>query len=191
MTPTRRTVLLAGLAGLALAGSGAAALGLRSTVLGPIPNGLLVFDAEQYSIVAAIADTLHPGADDLPTGTEAGVPQALDAIAAIMHPDDRDELLQALRLIENALVGALLDQRPTTFTGSTPQVRTRTLRAWQSSRVTVRRQAFKALKGLCAGAYWSQPGNGAITGYHGPIDYGQASASKPTTFTAASDEVPR
>jgi hypothetical protein len=147
------------------------------------PPELNIFSVDEYSVLCAVADTLHPGSDGLPTGTMAGVPLALDHIVGTMNPADRDEFLQALGLIENALVGALLDQRTTTFTGSSPEVRAETLRAWQNSRVYIRRQAFKALKGLCAGVYWSQPEMGRLAGYSGPMDYGQRSAAKPTTFT--------
>ncbi|MFT6146265.1 MAG: hypothetical protein ACJATT_001894 [Myxococcota bacterium] len=182
MTPTRRTVLLAGLVSIAALGAGTVTLGLRGTTRIDVPSGLVVFSDDEYSILSAIADTLHPGSSGLPTGTVAGVPVALDHIVSTMNPADQDEFRQALGLIENALVGALLDQRTTTFTGSSPAVRTETLRAWQNSRVYVRRQAFRALKGLCAGAYWSQPEMGHLAGYPGPIDYGQSSATKPTTF---------
>ena len=177
-----RSVLLIGLASIAAMGVGTVTLGLRGTTTVEAPPELTLFSVEQYSVLCAIADTLHTGANGLPTGTMAGVPLALDHVVGTMNPADRDEFLQALTLIENALVGALLDQRTTTFTGSSPEVRAETLRAWQNSRVYVRRQAFKALKGLCAGVYWSQPEMGRLAGYLGPMDYGQASSEKPTTF---------
>jgi hypothetical protein len=128
MTPTRRTVLLAGLVSIAALGAGTVTLGLRGTTRIDVPSGLVVFSDDEYSILSAIADTLHPGSSGLPTGTVAGVPVALDHIVSTMNPADQDEFRQALGLIENALVGALLDQRTTTFTGSSPAVRTETLR---------------------------------------------------------------
>ena len=182
MDTTRRTLLKASLASAGLLTLGGAALALRGTVQRPPPAGLLVLSPTQYSVLAAIADTFYPGGDGLPSGSVAGVPERIDAVMGRKHPADAAEFLQVLGLVENALVALFVDQRAQTFTGSSHTARVAALDGWRTSRLSLRRTGFKALHGLCAGAYWSLPTVYPVAGYSGPPDYGQAGAAKPTTF---------
>lgn len=171
MALTRRTLLTAGGAGAALLAVGGVGLGLRPSVLRPAPSGLSVLDPTAYSVLAAVADRVAPGDDVLPPASELGVAAAVDALLATMDPLAAQELVQALHLLENALAGFLLDGRTTTFTAASPAEQDRVLEAWRTSGIAVRRKAFKALRGLCASAYFANPATYAACGYPGPPDY--------------------
>lgn len=182
MRITRRTLLLsaaAGIAGSAVAGAG---LALAPSKLQTDVPSLKILDQREYSILSAIADTLLPGTDTLPTATAIGVPEMVDEVISLMHSADAEELRLAFRLIENALIGGLLDLRPLPFTRASAETRRAALLRWQTSSIIERKKAYKALKGLCGASYWSHPEVARFTGYPGAPDLGQSSAPKPTHF---------
>jgi hypothetical protein len=54
--------------------------------------------------------------------------------------------------------------------------------------VAVRRQVFKALRGLLAAAYWGDPRMYAHAGYPGPPDYAGMMARRDAEAAAAPEE---
>jgi len=121
-----------------------------------------------FRILAAVADTVCPGNDELPSAWALQVPEAVDHQLDRMHPGNALELAQALWLVENPVAGTLLDQRPRRFTAATPAERARVLDRWRTSQLPPRRTAYRALSGLIAASYWAHPDTYAFVGYPGP-----------------------
>ena len=88
-----------------------------------------------------------------------------------MHPADGAELLQALQVIENPVLGALLDLRFQPFSAASPASQKQTLENWKTSRLPVRRTGYVALTGLIKSSYFSHPKTYASVGFPGPPDY--------------------
>jgi hypothetical protein len=55
------------------------------------------------------------------------------------------------------------------FTGMCAAARDASLRAWMTSRLAIRRQAFLALRNLCLLGFYSQPETWRRIGYEGPL----------------------
>jgi len=176
--PSRRSFvrygLLGGVAILVGGGVSAGVLAMRTTALREPRRALSALTQKQYSILAAIADRLCPGADGLPGATELEVAEKVDALLARAEPGVVKEFGAALLLVENALVGAALQGRFTTFSASPADVQDRYLDAWRLSDVKLRRTVWRAIAGLCMASYWSDPRTYAWVGYPGPPDFSGA-----------------
>ena len=172
---SRRAVLKFGVAGAVALAMGGVGLGLRGTSMRVPPPSLKVLDARQYSILAAIAETLCPGEAGLPDANTLQVALKVDHLLDRLNPADAQEFCQAIALIENALTGLVFEGRFTTLSASAPSTRLRALEGWRTSRLTLRRKAYTAVSGMCVGAYWSDPRVYAFVGYPGPPPLGAAS----------------
>ncbi len=168
MTPTRRGLLKLGLLGSALLGVGGVGLALQPTHARAPRVALRALDERTFSILAAVADAVCPGADGLLGAWELQVPERVDAHLDRLHPADVAELKQALLLLENGLAGLVLDGRPRAFSACDLETRSRVLARWKQSRIGVRRQAYRALVSLVSASYWTQPATFAFVGYPGP-----------------------
>lgn len=167
---------------LALGGVG---LALRPGADVALPSTVLqVLTPRQYGILVALADRLCPGGPGRPSASEVGVASKVDALMAVLHPADAAELCQGLLLVENALVGLILDGRPTPFTRLDPAEQDAVLRTFRSSRLPIRRIVYKALRGLVAASYWGDPLLYASAGYPGPPDYRAAFQAQPSPSPA-------
>ncbi len=176
MVPSRRAVLRTGLFGTALLLVGGAGLGLSSSTVRNPPPGLKVLSARMWTVLDALSDVMCPGGEGRPAASELGVAALLDTQLSTMHPADAADFGRVLLLLDNALVGLLFDGRPRHFADAPPDVQAQILASWRDSRLLVRRQAYKALRGLVMATYWAQPGTYAWSGYPGPPDFGQARA---------------
>lgn len=166
----RRGFLKKGLVGAALlaAAGGGAWLATRRTRPWPASRKpLLVFDAAQAAVLAALAERLVPEHPGFPRPAEVDVVSRADAIAAMAHPASQKELRQVVSLFESAAFG-LLDWSPRLFTECGVAEQDRRLRAWAGSRIAVRRTGYRALKQLLSSAYYSSPATWAAVGYAGP-----------------------
>lgn len=164
---SRRTFITVGLLGAAALAVGGVGLGLRPTVHRQPRGPLKALDPRAYSILAAVVDRVARG-EGLPAAADLGVTEALDGVVARMHPEAAAQFVQVLYLLENALAGLVLDQRFTTFTGSSPEVQDHVLQTWAHSAWSVQRTAYRALHGLIIGAYWANPELFGAIGYGGP-----------------------
>lgn len=171
MAPTRRALLGAGVAGVALVALGGVGLSLQGTVMRAPARALKVLDAREYSILAAIVEALLPGGEGLADGLALAVPERVDDALATWHPEPAGEFRQVLRLMENAVFGFVFDQRVRPLSALPLERRARALDAWRTSAVPVRRAAFKAVCNLCNFAYWAQPETWPFVGYDGPPDF--------------------
>ena len=176
MVPSRRAVLRTGLFGTALLLVGGAGLGLSSSTVRTPPPGLKVLSARSWTVLDAISDVMCPGGEGRPTAGELGVAALVDAQLSTMHPADAADFNRVLLLLDNALVGLIFDGRPRHFADAPSDVRAQILASWRDSRLLVRRQAYKALRGLVMATYWAQPGTYGWSGYPGPPDFGQSRA---------------
>lgn len=162
---SRRTALKYGLGGAGLLGVGGLGLSLWPTQTREPRQALQALDPQQFSILAAVADTFHPPSPPFPSAWEIQLPEAMDDYLATIHPGDLGDLVAALGLLENAAAGLLLDGRMGTFTGASPEVRAATLGGWKHSRIPVRRTAYKALHKLCNSSYFASPAIYETVGY--------------------------
>jgi hypothetical protein len=209
MALSRRSFLGLGLGGAAVLA--VAGLGLLPTTLRPSATPLRVLSPRAFSVLAAVADRICPGDGAFPSASELRVAESIDALLAVSDPsmgaelrvaESIDALLavsdpsmgaeigQALLLLDNALAGLLLDGRPTTFTGASPEAQDATLAAWATSSLVLRRKVFKALRGLVAGAYYGNPRVYAAVGYPGPPDFSAAADAELPPAPAATEGVP-
>ena len=179
MSTTRRRVLKYGLGGAALLAIPAVGLTLRPTVMVKPPRPLQTFTPRQYSTLVALADTICPGGDGLPSAADLEIAIGLDSLFARMHPGVGSDLSAGLDLLENALAGALLDRRTRTFTASEPAARAAILDTWRSSSILLRRAVFKALRGFVVAAYWGDPRTWSHVDYPGQPDYSNVPSPPP------------
>lgn len=189
MATSRRSLVTGGLAAAALLAAGGVGLALRPGAPVPQPPVLLSLTPQQFGILEAVAARICPGGDGVPTAGEIGVAAKVDALLSTMHPADAAELGQGLLLIENALVGLLLDGRATPFTLLGPAGQDEVLDTFRTSRIPLRRSVFKALRGLIAASYWGDPRMYATVGYPGPPDYASVMQARDAEAGSASPGV--
>ncbi len=171
-TLSRRRLMQSGLWGsalLALAGTG---LSFQKTLRPPAaPEHLSVLSRDEYAILAAVADTLCPRrAQSIPSASELGIPERIDAMFATADADQREGFKLALRTIESPLAGAVFGERARPFTQLDENARTRALRAFRDSRLGLRRTIYNGLSALVMALYWGDPRSWTRTGYEGPPD---------------------
>ncbi len=167
---SRRGVLRKGLFGgalLALGGTGF--LASRSSVEVDLPSdGLLVLTPREYAVISAIAWRLIPRKDGFPTVETVQVARQADRILSVVDSTALAETKQLLMLFENALPNFLLGRRPTAFTRMSGDDQDAVLAEWQTSRLTLRRTGFMALRGVIMASYFGSPLTWAAVGYPGP-----------------------
>ena len=180
MRETRRGLLKKTLGGAALlVAAGAVPLALRRTKLRPPARPLQYFTEAEYSIWAALADrvlaqeataaTSEP-ADAVEERPAAPRPEQIDvagkadAFLAALPESDAKDMKQLLALFDNALFN--LSLRP--FTHKSAAEQDAHLKAWQTSRLAIKRTGFQAMKRLTCALYFSDPRTYASVGYPGP-----------------------
>lgn len=129
---------------------------------------LLSLSPKEYSILHAIANRLLPGSDGFPSVEVTNVLTKIDQLLLRAHPGLASEIKLLLFLIENGAVGLIFDGTATPFTHCTAQEQDIRLNEWKNSSIPLRRTAFKALNGLCAGTYYSDSQTFSVIGYGGP-----------------------
>src|SRR5207302_6971468 len=193
MAESRRGLLKKTLGGAALlVAAGAVPVALRRTKLRPAPAGrkLQFFTQAEYSIWAAVADrvlardatgaTREPddaGAEAAlerehrpaaPTPAQVDVTGKVDAFLAPLPESDAKDLKQLLALFDNALFSFLNGGPARPFTQQSASEQDEQLRAWQTSRLAIKRTGYQAMKRLTCAIYFSSPATYASVGYGGP-----------------------
>ncbi len=181
---SRRTLFKVGLGGTALLAVGGLGLSLQASRLREPRSPLRVLSPLEFSILAALADRLAPRVAPVPSAWEVQVAEKVDLHLSTLHPGDAADFCKALALLESPLAGALLDGRLRPFTACSAEAQDATLHGWRTSSLGVRRQAFRAMSGLCHAAYFGSPETYAAVGYPGPPDYGQGTHWKTSTAPA-------
>jgi hypothetical protein len=180
----RRTVLRFGLGGAAVLAVSGVGLSLRPGVRHAPAAALSVLGPVEFSVLAAIADRMAPAMDGYPSAASLQVAERIDALLATLEPEAGEELCQLLRLLDNALVSALLGGPATPFTALSAQRQDAVLMAWRDSRLTLRRSAFKALRSICLSTYFGHPAVAALVGYPGPPDLSGMALPEPIEVPA-------
>jgi hypothetical protein len=117
---------------------------------------------KEYAVVRAAAEAMLEGVSVDP----AVVALAIDRELAAVGDPVRSDLKSVLRLIEH-LTLLSLHRRP--FTQLRPAQRLSYLHGWATSRLTLRRGAFQALRGFVQYFAWIQPETRKLTGFMGPL----------------------
>ncbi|MCK6517670.1 gluconate 2-dehydrogenase subunit 3 family protein [Myxococcota bacterium] len=168
MKLSRRSALGLGLGGLAALTLGGVGVSLSRTQARAPRAPLQALSAQQFAVLAAVADRIAPGDGRFPSAWELLVPEKIDANLAKAEPGLAVELGMGLLLLENALAAMVLDGSLTTFTRLDAAGQDATLQRWQDSPLQLRRTIYKALNGLCTATYWSSPEIWPLVGYPGP-----------------------
>ena len=174
MSLNRRTVLKFGLGGAAWRALGGVGLALQSSASRPSMGPLEVLSAREYAILTTLAEALCPGGEGLPTVAEVDVAGKVDLLLSRMHPAAAAEFQQVLGLIESPLAGLFLQGQLRPFSQCDLAERTRILKGWKSSTLSLRRTVYKAISGLVISSYWSDPRTYAFVGYKGPPPWADA-----------------
>jgi len=152
------TAAFASLARLRALPAGAAAPLAGERFFGPAETEILTRIAER------VCDTGDPAAPPL---RETGAIASIDAFCRSLDPELTGQLPLALRLFEWGPF--LFDWTFTPFTRMSDAERDASLRAWMTSRLAIRRQAFLAVRNLCLLGFYSQPETWRMIGYQGPL----------------------
>lgn len=168
--PPRRSFLKKGLlGGLLLAVGGVGAIAVRPTKKGVSPKGpLRVFSSAEYAIFAAMAERVVGAGEGSPSPTALDVAGKADAAMARALPSVQKEYKQLLALFDNGLVGVMTGTGFAPFTASTKKAQDERLLAWSTSRMSLFRTGFQAMKRLAAACYYASPETWKDVGYPGP-----------------------
>jgi hypothetical protein len=166
----RRSFLKWGLAGGALLALGGGTwLATRRTRPAPgVAGALTALTPEEATVLLALSERLVPPRPGFPAPLDLDLPRRLDSVVASLGEEGREEFKQLVHLLENALAGFLLDGQLRTFTDASAEQQDARIRAWQTSRYTLRRTGYKALKKLVYAAYYGAPATWGALGYPGP-----------------------
>ena len=168
MYVTRRDLLRYGFFTSAAVGVGLIGLAAQKSNLVTPTQPLLCLNQKEYSILHAISSRLLPGTEGFPSIEEVELLTKIDTVLNKAHPGLANEIKLLLVLIENGATGLLFDGDTTPFTHCTAQEQDSRLSSWKNSSIPLRRTAFKALNGLCAGTYYSTSATFPTIGYNGP-----------------------
>ena len=163
----RRKLLSYALGTSAVATTSLLALSLQGTKFVTPKTPLKLFTEKEYSILVAVADVLLPYNPPFPAASELDIAGKVDAVMATAGPEQQQEFRLVLFLIENPSVGALLSLQPSPFSTTEDTSQYQRLEDWRTGLPKLR-TAFKALNGICNGAYYADKRVTAITGYNGP-----------------------
>jgi hypothetical protein len=166
----RRTFLIASGVGVLAVAGGGLGLALQGSALREPRRPLKVLDVGRFSVLAAVADAMCPGADGLPSAWDLEVPEDIDDYLAAAHPSVGAEIIQGLTLLENGLAGLVLDLQPRPFSQRSIAARDETLTGMATSSVGLRRTLYKGLLGLVTTTYWGNAATYAYSGYK-PMDF--------------------
>jgi hypothetical protein len=175
----RRFVQLGLVGGVLLAGAGWLALRRRPEDLTGAGGPFAVLTPLEATILLAVARRVVPAGPAFPGPEAVRVTDRVDAFLAMSHPGVQLDVRRLLSLFDSALFGLLLDGSPGRFRSATPGRQDARLAAWATSRLTVRRTGFRALRRLVTSAYYSSPITWAALGYPGPPSLGAAPTGAP------------
>ena len=167
---TRRSFIKRGFFGgavLALGGAGGLVLRRGADVAIPA-GGLLVLGKREYAVLEALARRIVTPQPGFPSPDEVQVALTCDRVLAMADETTQVEVRQLLELFDNALAGFILGGRITPFTRLPPDEQDRVLHEWLTSRLSIRRTGYVALRTLVTSAYYGNPKTWSAVGYNGP-----------------------
>jgi hypothetical protein len=168
---SRRTLVKTGLAGLGLAVAGGLGLGLQKTVLLARTPALEVLDPAEYAVLVAIADRLCPALGaGAPGASAVKLAEQLDGLLHKADMEMQKGIKMALKLVDNALTGALTGERLVPFTRLSGEDQDRSLNGWRNAESGFRRTVFGGIAGAVNSVYWGNEQTWQRIGYKGPPD---------------------
>jgi hypothetical protein len=126
---------------------------------------LLTLNATTFAIMAAFAERIIP-ADGSADAIE--VAHRVDVALCYLPVEACNDVTNALRLLENGLIGLFMRKTPKPFTYLDEKGRDAAIKAWETSDHELLRSAFGALRKLCLAGYYATLQAGAEIGYPGP-----------------------
>lgn len=126
---------------------------------------LLALDATTFAIMAAFAERIIP---DKGSADAIEVAHRVDVALCYLPVEACDDVMNALRLLENGLVGLFMRKTPKPFTYLSEKERDAALKSWETSKHELLRSAFGALRKLCLAGYYATLEAGTEIGYPGP-----------------------
>lgn len=168
---SRRTLVKTGLAGLGVAVAGGLGLALQKTVLLAHTPALKVLAPAEYAVLVAIADRLCPALGAGAPGASAlKLAEQLDAMLQDTDVEVQKGLKMALKLVDNALTGAVVGERVVPFTKLSAEEQDRSLNGWRGAESGFRRTVFGGIAGAVNSLYWANSQTWPRIGYKGPPD---------------------
>jgi hypothetical protein len=168
---SRRTLVKTGLAGLGLAVAGGLGLGLQKTLLRAGTPPLKVLDPAEYAVLVAIADRLCPALGaGAPGASAVKLAEQLDGMLQRTDIEMQKGIKMALKLVDNALTGALTGERLVPFTKLSAEDQDRSLNGWRNAESGFRRTVFGGIAGAVSSVYWANKQTWQRIGYKGPPD---------------------
>lgn len=158
---------------LRLAGS-TAALGALAQIRcvptrsAPLAPGERFFGPGSTEILTQVVERMvDTGEPDTPRVRDSGAIDTIDALCASLDPALTEPLPWLLRLVEYGPF--VFDLSFSRFTRMLPREQDAALRGWLTSRFTVRRMGFAALKNLSMLGWYAQEESWPLIGYAGPL----------------------
>jgi len=161
---SRRDILKAALATLAVSGVAGAAVSLQRSATYDRP--LKVLDPAQAGTVKKLAEAVVPTEGTWP---DVDVVGGVDDLLASLPEVVVAEVLMAMGLLESPLVGLVLDGRPRPFSQLSTAEAAVAFDDWGQSALEIRRTAFMALRGLVVSCFFADPRVYSHMGYPGPV----------------------
>jgi hypothetical protein len=160
-----------GLVGLGVAVAGGLGLALQKTVLLAQTPALKVLDPAEYAVLVAIADRLCPALGaGAPGASAVKLAERLDGLLQNTDIETQKGIKMALKLVDNALTGALTGERLVPFTKLSTEEQDRSLDGWRNADSGFRRTVFGGIAGAVNSVYWGNPQTWQRVGYKGPPD---------------------
>ena len=156
-------------------GSAAALLALARLPAGAAPSANTatgvrssIFDARGREILTQIVERMvETGEPDAPAVRDTRAIQVIEALCSGLDPALVEPLPMLMRAVEWSPL--LFDWRLTPFTRLDAAGQDACLRGWMTSRFTLRRLAFFALRNLAFVGWYSQEASWSLIGYSGPL----------------------
>lgn len=131
--------------------------GIAPSSESPIPRlknsrRLEVLTQREARVVRALAETMFPKEEGMPTVEEADVLGYFDSLLSNLQLKEKLLIRSLLALLEVQSL-AFNGRRPRLFSQATPNERTRNLAGWEKSRIFQRRLTFMAIRTLLLWAY--------------------------------------
>jgi len=146
------------------------ALSLQGTKKIAPKTPLKLLSEKEYSILVAIADILLPENPPFPAASQLDIAGKVDEVMSKAGPEQQEEFKLVLHLVENPSFATLVSFQTSPFSQEDNQQKHLHIENWRTG-IAPLRTAFKALNGICNGAYYASEKVTKITGYAGPPDY--------------------
>jgi hypothetical protein len=171
--PSRRTFLLAGIAGAAaLAAAGWLRNGRNAAPVIVSAAGSLTLAPDAYAVITAVTPVLLDGA--LPSDPVAATAAARETVANVgvaiagLPPAAQAELSQLFALLDFAPARIALAHLSSPWPEASPNDIAAFLENWRTSRFLLFQSAYAALHQLVFAAWYGNPASWPAIGYPGP-----------------------